>query len=150
MFQQTLPISLNIFKFDTDLLTAPKTLKDFIHQYKHEKKIFDLDGRHASMETNLRKKKSLLWQVILDIFLFVAAIISVLVTLFAIYLLCKHTKLRTLLTSLVLQQIKEVGAVTVQGYVIINTCNIQYYTILALSITVLGLMLYAVLQSRTF
>ena len=30
-FQQTLPISLNISKFDTELLTAPKTLKDFIH-----------------------------------------------------------------------------------------------------------------------
>ena len=26
-FQQTLPISLNISKFDSDLLTAPKTLK---------------------------------------------------------------------------------------------------------------------------
>ena len=55
-----------------------------------------------------------------------------------------------LVTSLALQQIKEVVAVTVQGDVIINTCKIQYYTILALSITMLGLMLYAVLHSRIF
>ena len=30
-FEQTLPISLNASKCDSDLLTAPKTLKDFIH-----------------------------------------------------------------------------------------------------------------------
>ena len=32
-FQQTLPISLNASKFDSDLLTAPKILKDFVYQY---------------------------------------------------------------------------------------------------------------------
>ena len=31
-FEQTLPISLNASKFDSELLTAPKILKDFIHQ----------------------------------------------------------------------------------------------------------------------
>ena len=30
-FQQTLPISLNTSKFDSTLLTAPQTLKDFVH-----------------------------------------------------------------------------------------------------------------------
>ena len=34
-FEQTLPISLNISKFDSDLLTDPRNLKDFIHQYNH-------------------------------------------------------------------------------------------------------------------
>ena len=33
-FEQTLPIFLNISKFDTCLLMGPKMLKDFIHQYK--------------------------------------------------------------------------------------------------------------------
>ena len=59
-------------------------------------------------------------------------------------------KLRMLVSSLTLQQIKEVGAVTIQGDVILNTCKIQYYTILALSITILGLVLYAVLHLRKF
>ena len=40
-FEKTLPISLNISKFDTSLLTAPKILKDFIHQYQCKKEIFD-------------------------------------------------------------------------------------------------------------
>ena len=34
--EQTLPFSLNVSKFDSDLLTAPMTLKDFVHQYHHK------------------------------------------------------------------------------------------------------------------
>ena len=41
-FKQTLPISLNVSKFDSDLLTAPRNLKDFIYKYNHKKGIFDL------------------------------------------------------------------------------------------------------------
>ena len=109
-----------------------------------------MDERHASTDTNLPKKNFFSSNFILDIFQFVAAIISILFTLLAIYLLCKHMKLRTLVTSLALQQIEEVGAVTMREDVIINNCRIQYYTILALSIKISGLVLYAVLYSRKF
>ena len=44
-FEQTLPLSLNISKFDSELLTAPITLKDFVHQYCHKKEIFDLQEK---------------------------------------------------------------------------------------------------------
>ena len=37
-FEQTLPISLNVSKFDANLLTASSNLLDFIHQYTHKKK----------------------------------------------------------------------------------------------------------------
>ena len=57
-FKQTLPLSLNISKFDSELLAAPKTLKDFIHQYKHKKEIFDLKERHDNMDKNLPNKIS--------------------------------------------------------------------------------------------
>ena len=36
--EQTLPISLQAFGFDPDLLKSPKTLKDFIHQFQHKRK----------------------------------------------------------------------------------------------------------------
>ena len=55
-FEQTLLISLNISKFDTSLLTAPQTLKDFIHQYKCKKEIFDLKERHNNTDENLPSK----------------------------------------------------------------------------------------------
>ena len=69
---------------------------------------------------------------IVDIFLFVTAIISLLVTTLAIYLLSKHRTFRMLVTSFALHQIKEVGAVSRQEDAC--TCKIQFYIILALSI----------------
>ena len=35
--EQILPISLQSFDFDPDLLKSPKTLKDFFHQFQHKK-----------------------------------------------------------------------------------------------------------------
>ena len=36
--KQTLPISLDVSKFYSELLTAPRNLKDFIHQHNRRKK----------------------------------------------------------------------------------------------------------------
>ena len=49
-FEQTLTKSLNVSKFDSNLLIAPSNLKDFIHQYTHKKEIFDLQERHDNTE----------------------------------------------------------------------------------------------------
>ena len=45
---------------------------------------------------------------IADIFVFIIAIIWVITTMIIIYTICKHNKLRALVTSLALQQVKEV------------------------------------------
>ena len=84
---------------------------------------------------------------IVDVFLFITAVISLLVTTLAIYLLCKHKKLRMLAASLALQQVKEVGLVTTQEEVT-TECKIQNYIILALTVTHFGLVMFAVLHSR--
>ena len=52
-----------------------------------------------------------------------------------------------------LQQIKEVGMVAKQEYVSIAqdiecTCKIQWYTILMLSLSTLGLVIFVILKSR--
>ena len=39
-YEQTLPISLQSFKFDSGLLKAPKH-KRLFHQFQHEKEIFE-------------------------------------------------------------------------------------------------------------
>ena len=51
-FEQTLPISLNVSKFDPTLLTASSNLKEFINSYTNYKENFDLQERHDSMEAN--------------------------------------------------------------------------------------------------
>ena len=109
-FEQILPISLNISKFDPTLLTASSDLKEFIHRYTNGKEICDLQERHDSMELNTNE--NFFDNYIVDIFLFITAVISLLATLLTVYSLCKHKKLSTLAASLVLHQVKEVGAVT--------------------------------------
>ena len=109
-FEQTLPISLDVSKFDSTLLTASSDLKDFIHWYTHDKEIFDLQERHDS--TEITNKIFFSKNYIIDVFLFITVIISLLATALTLYLLCKHNKLKMLMASLVLHQVKEVGIVT--------------------------------------
>ena len=75
-FEQTLHRSLNISKFDSELPTAPRTLKDFIHQYNCRKEIFDLEESHDNMDTNLPNKNFFSNNFLVDVFLFFTAIIS--------------------------------------------------------------------------
>ena len=51
-FEQVLPISISISKFDLTLLTASSDLKEIIHWYANDKEIFDLQEIHDSMELN--------------------------------------------------------------------------------------------------
>ena len=98
------------------------------------------------MDEDLPNKNFFSKNLIVDVFLFVTAIISLLVT---IYLLCKHKKLRMLVTSLALQQIKEVGQVTTQGDVTTaHTCKIQFNMNLASCISIFNLVIFVVLHSR--
>ena len=90
---------------------STQKLKDLIHQYNQKKEILDLNKRHGNTELTTNKN-FFSNNYIVDIFLFITAVISLLVTTLAIYLLCKHKKLRMLVTSLALQQVYEVGAVT--------------------------------------
>ena len=88
----------------------------------------------------------------MDILLFVTAIIQLMVTTIIIYILCKHTRLKSLVPILVLQQRKEVGAVAKQKCVTLLqdiqcTCKIQWYTILMLSLSILGLVLFVILKA---
>ena len=69
---------------------------------------------HTVMESEMPNKIFFFNNYAIDIFLFVAAVISILVTTVVMFILCKHMKLKTLVTSLALQQIKEAGAGTKQ------------------------------------
>ena len=71
------------------------------------------------------------------------------VTSLAIYLLCKHKTLRILVTSLALQWVRELGTGTTQEEVTTAcTCKIQFYIILALSISIFSLVVFAILCFR--
>ena len=52
---------------------------------------------------------------VVKIFKFVVAIISIIATVVTMYAICKHNKLRALVTSLALQQVKEVKAQDIEN-----------------------------------
>ena len=108
-YEQTLPLNLSISGFDKSLLHVPTNLKDFIKSYAKDKEIFDLKERHVFTILNT-SKNFFSNNYIMDIFVFASSIISLMSTTLVIYLLCKHKKIRSLITSLVLHQIKEVPA----------------------------------------
>ena len=92
--EYTLPIFLNSSGFDDSLFTAPQMLKEYIAQCKHEKEIFDLKERHDMNKLDLEtpNKNFFTNNFIVDVFVFIIAIISVITTMI-IYVLCKHNKL---------------------------------------------------------
>ena len=88
----TLPIFLNDTRFEKTLSLAPQTLKEYISQYKQKKEIFYLKERHDTMNIESSNKNFFTNNLIVDIFVFTAAIILAIATIIILYLLCKHNK----------------------------------------------------------
>ena len=145
----TLLVFLNKTIFDESLLSTPLTFKEYTAQYKQDKEFFDLKERHDIDE--LEKEfviKNFFNSQVVKIFKFVLAIISIIATVVTIYAICKHNKLRTLVTSLALQQVKEVKAEGTEDVNYKCECTAKFYIILTLSITMIGLTIFAILQLR--
>ena len=145
-FEFTLPEST----FDDTLLSAPITLKEYIAQYKHEKEVFALKERHDIDELDIEflNKNFFTNNFIIDAFVFVSVIILVITTMIIMYTLCKHNKLRALVMSLALQQVKEVKVEEVKDENYKCKCISQFYIILALIIVIIGLVVFTILQVR--
>ena len=73
----------------TQLLFASLTLEEYITQYKLDKEISDLKERHDidELETEFASKNFFTNNFIIDVFVFVIAIIPVISTLIIIYML---------------------------------------------------------------
>ena len=91
--EQVLPISLQTFEFDSKLLKPPKTPRDLVNQYKQEKK------QILNKRQNNNNKHSFFNNLITDVFLFIAAILSMIATAAIIHIVCKHEKLKQALLS---------------------------------------------------
>ena len=106
--EYTSPVISNKSMFDDALLSVPWRLKEYINQYKHDSEIFDLKERHDMDELDIEfaNKKFFTSNFIVDIFVFVIAIISVINTIIIIYVLCKHNKLRVLVKKIKRNQVQ--------------------------------------------
>ena len=82
----------------------------------------------------------------MDIFAFISAIISLLTTTLAVYLLCKHKKIRALIASLVLHQVREVGTISGSSGETVSECTTIAY--IGIILTILSLIIVMFLHYR--
>ena len=127
--EQMFPISLQTSEFDSKLLKAPKTLKDLVHQHNQKGQILHKINKSDT-------KHSIFDNIIMDIFLFIDRILSMIAAI--IHLICKHTKLKALLMGIASQPIKQTEAILGIGKEQQN-CTMQWYTIAALTLMIIVL-----------
>ena len=143
MHQQILPISLQTSEFDSQLLDAPKTLKDFVHQHKN-KQLLD---KH---ENNNKIGKHLFFDnYIMDVFLFITVILSMITTAAISQTMCKHAKLKSLVTGIAFQPIKGTDAISSSITDSEDcTCKVQWYTVVTLTSMIIGLIFFILATTR--
>ena len=117
----------------------PKTLKDLVHQYKQKGQIFN--------KINKNTKHSFFDNIIRDVFLFIAAILSMIATPVIIHLVCRHTKLKALLTCIAFQPVKQTEAIFGNGKEQQN-CAMQWCTIAALTLMIIDLIIYILVTTQ--
>ena len=93
MQEHILPISLESDDFDRELLAAPEMLRELVENYKRKKLNFDKQHEKLDPEEDLGKETSIFDHLASNIFIFVMALISLIVTIIVIILLCKGAKM---------------------------------------------------------
>ena len=137
--KQVLPISLQATPFDNKLLKAPGTLKGLVQQYRQKSQTLD------KSQENITKNK-FFDNIAIDIFLFTAAIISMLAVIAIIHITCRHAKLKTLLTGIAFQPVKQAEAVVANQTK--EYCTAQWYAIAALTMMTILLIVYICLSNQ--
>ena len=140
--EQVFPISLQTSKIDPKLLKAPETLKDLVQQYKWKRQTLNKINQNKN-----DTKRSFFNNIIMDIFLFVAAILSVIATAVIVHLVCRHTKLKALLTGIAFQPVKQTEAIFDNDQMQ-QHCTAQWYTIATLTLMIIALTVYICLTTQ--
>ena len=109
--EQILPIAIEDFEFNPKLLTAPMNMKDFLTQYKYGKEITEKQNKKEIEKTKITSRfRSFLYSFMVDVLLFTAALMTIVVTLVVMYMVCGQSKLKALVANIALQHTKAVEA----------------------------------------
>ena len=139
--EQILPLSLETFEINPNLINAPKTLWDFAVQYRNKKNILDKKEQELDKPEENSKFQSFLNSFQADVLIFTATLITRIITLIIIYIVYGQCKLKALVKNIAMQRIKAVEAADMSN--MLCTCKTQWYIMGMLMIITLG-MLYLV------
>ena len=104
--KQILPISLESFEMNSSLLQAPKTLREFVNQYKEKRKLMDIQEKQIK-NFNF---KIFISSFVMDALVIAAVLLIVIITFVIIYILSRQSKLKTLVANIALQCVKAIEA----------------------------------------
>ena len=145
--EQTLPISIENFEFDPEMLTAPQTMRDFLTQYKYRKEITEKQDQKEIEEVKISSKFGLfIDSFIAHMFLFIAVLITIIVTLVVMYMVCRQSKLKALVANIALQCTKAVEAADSPTKYCI--CEPNWYIVGFLLIMLLGITYLVICKIR--
>ena len=139
--EHVLPISLESNDFDEQLLSAPKTLRELVESYKQKKISFD--KQHETLDSKKEDNgfigTSIFDHLAFNIFIFVRAIITVIVMCIVIKLIFKGEKMQTLLANLAMIRgakaiTEEIEAIDKEYWIIIILLSLILLCVLFLAI----------------
>ena len=134
--EHILPIALESDDTDKEVLAAPETLRELVENYKKKKLNFDKQHETLDKEDDIVIETTNFNHLASKIFIFVMAIISLIIVLIVIMLIFKGEKMRALVTNL--PMIKGVKALTEETKI---GTNYEYWIIIVwLSLILMGIM----------
>ena len=139
--EQILPLSLEMFEINPNLINAPKMLLDLAIQYRNKRNMIDKKEQELDKPEKNSKFRSFLNSFLADVLIFTAVLITLIITLIIIYMIYGQSKLKALVTNIAMQRIKAVEAADMSN--MLCTCKTQWYIMGMLIIITLG-MLYLV------
>ena len=113
--EQILPLSLETFEINPNLINAPKMLQDLATQYRNKKNLFDKEKQELDKPKENSKFQLFLNSFLTDVLVFTAAVITLIITLIIIYIVYGQSKLKALVTNIAMQRIKAVEAADVSN-----------------------------------
>ena len=133
-----MPVSIESYEYDPKLLSALKTMRDLLIQYKYRKEITEKREQKEKEEAKISLRFDFfLDSFMVDMFLFIAALITIVITLVVMYMVCGQSKLKALVVNIALQCTKAVEAAdSVTRYCI---CEPNWYIVSLLLTILLGI-----------
>ena len=141
--KQLLPVSLESFQLNSKLMHAPVMLRDFIDQYQENRITTN------KQESPTSKFRSFINSFLIDMLVFIGAILTVLIIFVIIYIIAGQFKLKVLVATMALQRVRAVEALNTNRQT--QNCNSELLkTLIILNLVIVVSLLLRKIKKSVF
>ena len=101
--EQSLPLSLETFEINPNLINAPKTLCNLAIQYRNKKNILDKKEQELDKPKENSKLQLFLNSFLANVLIFTPMLITLIIALIIIYIVYGQSKLKALVANIAMQ-----------------------------------------------